>query len=99
MLTESKVANIEYVDSKGERSTRIILPVTIPKDTIKALDVSDLAPGVVKSLSNRIAEYNEYMATIIKSAFTFENWVDHQHGESLDLKWRTFKVSEIVEID
>lgn len=99
MLTESKVALIKYEDSKGETTCREILPMSIPKDAIRAIDVSHLSFEEKTKLAEQVAEYKEYMANIIKSAFTFENWVDHSYGEVPDLKWRTFKVSKITEID
>lgn len=99
MLTESKVATIQYEDSKGEVSVRDILPMSVPKDTIRALDLSGLDDAEKAKLSAHVAEYKEYMATVYKSAFTFENWAEHSYGESLDLKWRSFKVSKVTEID
>ena len=97
MLNESFVANISYCDRDGNKSDRRIVPVSVPKDSVRAIDVSDLSPGQQDEMERLVREYKEYMDNILKAAFTFEGWVEHSYNETIVPKWRSFKVHNITE--
>ena len=97
MLTESTLTNISYQsDRDGKKSDRAIVPVSVPKDTVRAIDVSELSAAQQTEMVRLVSEYKQYMDTIFKSAFTFENWVEHTYHETVIPKWRSFKTANIA---
>lgn len=99
MITEAQTAHIEYCSVAGETSDRYIIPMSVPKDSIRAIDVTDLDEEARQLMERRVAEYKEYMGNILKSAFTFENWVDHTYNTEVNPKWRSFKVNNTTVLD
>ena len=98
ILTEAKITRMNYNEA-GEQTTRTVIPMSVPKDFMRAIDVAELDPEAQQRMETLIAEYKEYMATIMKSAFTFENWVDHTYNEEITPKWRSFKLAKITDAD
>lgn len=97
MLTEANIAHVLYKSDKdGKKSDRVIVPVSVPKDTVRAIDVSELTSAQQDEMSRLVAEYKQYMDTIFKSAFTFENWVEHTYQETVIPKWRSFKTANLT---
>lgn len=93
-LTENQITTIVYEnENKGERTTRVIIPTSVPKDTVRAIDVDSLSPDERTKMLELYAEYREYTQEHINRMFNFETWVEHTKGETVQPKWRAFKVS------
>ena len=96
-ITESKLCNIEYTsDATGDTTVRPIIPFSVPKDFIRAIDVSELSDEDAAAVVEMVARYKEYFSNHIKTAFTFEDWVAHTLNLHFEPKWRSFKISGIV---
>jgi hypothetical protein len=92
-LNESEITSIVYEKDSGEQSARVIIPTSVPKDLIRALDVSELEPAERQDLLNLYTEYKQYTAAFLENMFNFETWVDHTHNRTVKPKWRAFKVA------
>lgn len=95
-LSEGTLASIVYTsESKGETKARTIVPMTIPKDSVRAIDVSALSVEEQRMMVALVAEYKKYMDSVFVGTFKFEDWVEHTTGMEIHPTWRTFKVSNI----
>jgi hypothetical protein len=95
-LNEGVLTSIVYTsESKNETKTRSIVPVTVPKDSVRAIDVSALPTEEQELMATLVAGYKEYLAGIFTGTFKFEDWVEHTTGMEISPSWRTFKVSNI----
>lgn len=95
-LTEGVLTPITYTsESKNETTERVIVPVSVPKDTIRAIDVSGMNDDDQQAVASLVAEYKEYLAGFYKGAFNFEDWASHTREVQIQPKWRTFKVSNV----
>lgn len=83
------LANIRYTKEK-EVTERFIVPTSVPLN-IKALDVTGLPEPLRQKVANSYSEYTDYINQHIKTAFSFEDWIEHSKGIELSPKWRTFK--------
>lgn len=92
-LTESQITSIIYEKDGGDKSARVIIPTAVPKDLIRAIDVSELDPAEREKLVQLYKEYKEYTAGFMKTMFSFENWASQTHQVEIKPKWRAFKVS------
>lgn len=92
-LTEAKITTIIYEKEDGTASSRVIIPVSVPKDLIRAIDLSDVELTERAEIGALFEEYKEYQAVYLKNMLTFEKWADHSHNKELTLKWRSFKTS------
>lgn len=92
-LIENQMTSIVYEKEGGETSARVIIPTHVPKDLIKAIDLSETDPVQRAEIANRYEEYKQYVAAQLKNMMTFEGWVSHSYNEEYKLKWRSFKVS------
>ena len=100
MLKEREITNIRYTkvneDSgtldRFETTDRTIIPTSVPKTNIKAVDVTDLSETDQIELQSLLTEYTEYVRDHLKSAYSFEDWASHSKSIHIDVKWRTFKV-------
>ena len=95
-LSESKIANITYTKDNGESSDRVIIPTYVPNSAlVRAIDVTELSAADQVQMERLVAEYREYKDHILKTMFTFEDWVDHTYHQSVSPKWRSFKPGNI----
>ena len=95
-LYESTIADITYVKDNGESTDRTIIPTYVPSSNlVRAIDVTDLPAKDQADMARLVAEYREYKDHIIRTMFTFENWVSHTYDISIDPKWRSFKPGNI----
>jgi hypothetical protein len=93
-MTQSKlkvgeVATIRYTKD-DEVTERVVIPTVVPSN-IKALDVTSVPQPLRESLGDHYTEYAAYLKQHMRTAFSFEDWLDHSKGIQLDPKWRTFK--------
>ena len=96
MINEAELTTIVYTsESKKETTTRTIVPVTVPKDSIRAIDVSGAAIEAQQGMVELVAEYKSYVNAAIANTYKFEDWVEHTKGVVIHPNWRTFKVSNI----
>lgn len=95
-LNEHQLTTIVYEGQASKETTaRVIIPVQVPHDYIRAVDVSDLSPQDRLKMQELLTEYGEYRARIAKQAFSFEDYVEQVRGEVVEPKWRTFKLANI----
>jgi hypothetical protein len=92
-LTEGKITTIIYEKDSGEKSSRVIIPVQVPKDLIRAIDLSDVEPDQREAVAKLYEEYAEYKARYLSNMFNFETWADHTYGAVMKPAWRSFKTS------
>lgn len=92
-LTESQITSIVYESkSKGEITSRVIVPTSVPADFVRAIDVSDLTPAEREEMAQLHAEYRQYREQFLAGMFNFETWVEHTKGKAVAPKWRAFKL-------
>lgn len=92
-LVVGSIANIRYTKNTGSKSEvtdRSIIPTSVPTN-IKALDVTGLPEHLREKVADAYKEYTDYINQLIKTAFSFEDWVEHTRGIEITPKWRTFK--------
>lgn len=92
-LTEAEITTIIYEKENGETTSRTILPVSIPKDLIRAIDLSETDLSERAELQKMYEEYQWYVQNFMKTMFNFETWAEQAHGKEIKPKWRSFKVS------
>ena len=95
LLSEGTVSNITYTSDKKGITTRAIVPVSVPKDCVRAIDVSELADDEQQHIAGLVSEYRQYISDIMQTSFKFEDWVEHTTGARIDPMWRSFKVTNI----
>lgn len=96
-MKRNNICDIEYVNSKNETSQRTIIPTTVPYDTYKAIDVTELSKNEQQEIQQLLEEYQEYAENYKANMFNFETWVNHAKGTEISPKWRTFKKDRIKE--
>lgn len=86
---------------KGELTERFVIPTFVPQPNIKALDVTSLTEEERTELQELYAEYTEYYKQAVSTLFTFEDWISHSRGDepAPEVKWRTFKLENVEELD
>lgn len=92
-LTEATLTTIIYEKETGDTSSRVIIPVSVPKPNVRAIDVSELEPDDREKLRGLYAEYRQYTEAFMAGMFNFETWVEHTKGETVHPKWRQFKLT------
>lgn len=92
-LVENEIATIVYEKDSGDTSARVIVPTQVPKDLVRAIDVSELDPAQRAEIAEMYVEYKKYVSTFMENMFNFETWVEHTHNKEIKPKWRAFKVS------
>jgi hypothetical protein len=99
MLKENQEGKIRYSKDKNggiEVTERIIIPTSIPKANIKALDVSNLLEEDRNKMIELHKEYQQYFKTQMKTIFSFEDWIEASHpDDKMEVKYRTFKINNI----
>lgn len=96
-MKAAETTTIVYVKQTGELTTRNIVPVDVPKDQIKAIDVTGWDEISCSSMEDLVSEYRKYKETQIKKIFNFEDWMAHTGHWDVSPKWRTFKLDGILE--
>lgn len=94
-LVENSITSIVYESSKQVTSARMILPTSIPKTTVTAIDLSEVDIDMRQHIQQLAEQYSEYKRNFLASMFNFETWVEHTTGETLNLKWRSFTLDKI----
>lgn len=92
-LIESQVVPVIYEDASNKVTSRVIIPTSVPRDTVKAIDVTDLSVADRTRLQQLHTEYMEYRANAMTRLFNFEDWVSHTMSLNIEPKWRTFKIA------
>ena len=82
-------------EGSQEITERVIIPVEVPYDNIKAIDVTDLSEEERSNLTELMKGYKDYLAQQKKNTFSSEDYVEHTTGKYVSLKWRTFKKNGI----
>ena len=92
---------IEYEKKNGDVVERFIVPVTVPKEYIRAIDVSgdDYDEEAVAQMEQYVAEYAQYIKDHMSTMFSFEDFVDHTFNESIEVQWKTFNLYGIWNVD
>lgn len=105
MLKEGTQAKVRYTkevsprNDRTEVTERVIIPTRLPRpQNIKALDVTALSDEERKSLEAAWEAYGDYISIAMRALFTFENFCDHTSIEIPEVKWRTFKSSQLEEL-
>lgn len=97
-MKAAETTTIYYVKLNGSLTERDIIVIDVPRDQIKALDVTDWNPESCAALEELVTEYRQYKEKQIQRIFTFEDWLSHTGRDvSEELKWRTFKLNGILE--
>jgi len=83
----------------GDVSERTIIPTFVPSSVtnVRALDVTELSEENQKKVANLWAQYRDYLESLRKNTFSFEDFISHTTDEEIEIKWRTFKESQIIE--
>lgn len=92
-LKEAEITSIVYEKENGDTSARVIIPVAVPKNLVRAIDVSELEPTERKELLELYTEYKKYTTAYLENMFGFETWVEHTQNRTVTPKWRAFKVA------
>ena len=94
ILSESVVTTVMYKsDRTGKSSSRVIIPFTVPSDTVKAIDVDSLSPSDRANMASLVTGYLEYRNAHNAGMFKFEDWVEHTQGVRPETNWRMFKLN------
>lgn len=97
-LTENQVTTIVYENvNKGETTSRVVIPTSVPKDVVRAIDVDVLTAAERTDLLEMLLEYREYTKVYMDGMFNFETWAEHAKNRKLQVNWRSFKVSGLKE--
>ena len=105
-MKERELTEIRYTratslggGTEGDTSERTIIPMFIPGNTIRAVDVSELSADNQGEVQTLMQEYAEYYQAKVKEVFSFGDWVEHTQGKSISVKWRTFKRENMEVVD
>jgi hypothetical protein len=68
-IDEAHVVRIQYLsESKNETTTRTIIPTSVPKDIVRAIDVSDLSTEDQQKTELLVQDYKRYIADVTQMA-------------------------------
>lgn len=102
ILNELAVEHIKYTSAHEGVSERYVIPVSVPSDYIRTLDVTDYTEEERKHLVDAYAEYKEYVKLHMSKMFNFENWHHQVYGSDVEddyrLKWRNLTASSVEKI-
>lgn len=88
--------HISYTkEDTNESTNRTIIPIDVPKDVIKAIDVTDLSIDEMIDMREHVRQYLEYIETQLGTLYKFEDFVELTAGKKVSPKWRTFKKDNI----
>lgn len=92
-LTENAVCKVKYIKDSGEESVRYIIPYRVPSHLVNAFDVTELTEDGRVLVADLRRQYSEYIDQLLRTAFTFEQWAEHQNLFTPPLKHRSFKTT------
>lgn len=102
-METNNITHIEYEkttgDRKGEITKRFVVPTYVPGNNMKAIDVTDLSEEEREEVVELHTEYVEYYKQAVANLFTFEGWLDHTRDNHPNLKWRTFCMENVKDLD
>lgn len=98
-MKELELTHIEYVKEDGNSTDRFIIPTALPTSNIKAIDVTPLTEEDRARVGVLYKEYREYVQQSLDRLFKFEDWIEHTRNETVEVNWRTFKPSQMTEIE
>jgi hypothetical protein len=97
-LKQNQIINILYKkDNQETPEERVIVPTYVPPQVVKAIDVADLPAQESEELVALLREYQEYYSDHINKALNFEGWVEQTKNKTIIPKWRSFKLSNIID--
>jgi len=96
-LKEAQINTIIYQKDGGGPEERTIVP-TFSQHVVKAFDVADLPLSEAEEMVELLREYKNYYEDYMSRAFGFEAWVEQSKGKIITPKWRSFKLSNILEV-
>jgi hypothetical protein len=97
ILTEGVVQHIAYGSDNNDCNVdRYIVPVVVPNQHTKAIDISHLTADEQVHVASLVQEYASYVELNNRRLFKFEDWVLHTKGETITPKWRLFSLSKIT---
>lgn len=96
-LKQAQINTIIYQKDGGEPEERVIVPTYIPQRVVKALDIQGLPLNESEELVELLGEYQQYYADYISKAYSFEEWVEYTKNKTITPKWRSFKLSNILD--
>jgi len=104
-MKENTITHIKYTKqtkNKDEVTERFIIPSFIPKQNIKAMDVTDCDDSSRQNLEDLLKDYSKFYSLHMSNIPSFTNWMEQTNGVIVsedDIKWRTFKIAntEIIE--
>jgi hypothetical protein len=99
-LKENETGHILYTKEKDgtqEVTDRFVIPTSIPKNNIKAIDVTALEEDERENIGKLHAEYQTYCKLKMKTIYSFENWLEASHPDIdiPEIKHRNFKIDNI----
>jgi len=105
-LKENQLESISYHKTEvlgkqvihGEVTHRVVIPTYVPSPknlNVKAIDVTDLSEEQREEMLTAWNEYQEYLEQQRRTLFAFDDFIEHTGRELPDIKWRTFKPSQI----
>jgi hypothetical protein len=97
-LKETQINTIVYQKDGGVPEERKVVPSFIPFRNIRAIDVANLPVEEAEEMVEMLREYQQYYADFISRAYNFETWVEHTKNKTINPKWRSFKLDNILEV-
>lgn len=95
-LVEHQQVDIVYEKSSGELSNRTIIPMQVPKDYAKAIDITGLSEEEVIKLQEALSDYDEYREQFMITMYSFDDWYEMtRQDQPPEIKWRSFKMTGI----
>jgi hypothetical protein len=94
-LTPDTITCISYCNTKGEKSTRDILPLYAPNENIKGIDVTSLDQQDRDSIVECRKQYKEYVNNHMATMFSFDDWAEHSGIKLPKIDYRTFNINRL----
>ena len=95
-IRANELIHIRYENSTGSVTERVVIPLSVPSDTMKAIDVSELGIAEREEMQGWANGYGEYLAAQRQRTYSFEDWVEHTTSVGISPpKWRTFAMSGV----
>lgn len=94
-MKEAEIYKVEYTDSKDQTSSRTIMPTFVPSENINAIDLSELTEEERAEIQQLYVEYKDYVNTLNKNIYSFEDFISHTKGKVIQPKWRKFNTNRL----
>lgn len=89
-LIEGTAAYINYNGTE-----RTVIPLETPSDSVLCVDVTGMPTLKKTALVELAQEYAQYRQRHISMLYSFDDFVEQQYEEKLEIKWRNFKLDKI----